>query len=752
MGENEFQEKSSRIIVVSNRLPITVKVGKDDIEFQRSPGGLASGLSSYVESVRDSRYPSTEHLWIGWPGVTLPKKLQGDFEEKALEQYCAYPVYLSESEMDRFYNGFCNKMLWPLFHFFPGRAVYEADYWTTYKSVNEEYCSTILRVARETDTIWIHDYHLMLLPKLLREHLPDATIGFFLHIPFPSYEIYRLLPISWRREILLGLLGADLLGFHTYGYTQNFLRSVLRTFGIENNFGQMFVDHRNVVAETFPMGINYNEYAEIATHRDVRQRVEEIRKRFKNMKIVFSVDRLDYTKGILNRLQGFELFLERNPEWRKKVILMLVVVPSRIGVEHYQQMKRDVDELVGKINGRFGTVEWTPIIYQYQSLPQKPLVSLYASSDVALVTPLRDGMNLIAKEYLACRTDQTGVLVLSEMAGAAEELGESLLINPNDKSEIADSIRMALELPIEEQKRRNKAMQERLKRYNVVRWAEDFMQKLQQTKVIQQNARARKMTGAVEDQIVQKYITSRRRLFLLDYDGTLVRYVPTPEEAAPPTALIELLASLAAIDENELVLLSGRDRRTLEKWFGSLPLSIVSEHGVWKKKHPDDWIQLVQLRSDWKGEIYPLLEVFVDRLPGSLIEEKEFSLAWHYRRSDPELGSLRAKELMNILISITANRNLHVLQGHKVLEIRSGAVNKGVAALEWIGNEDYDFIFAAGDDWTDEDLFQVLPAHALSVKVGMQGSHARCTLDAPDEVIQLLKTLASLSSSGHKTR
>jgi trehalose 6-phosphate synthase/phosphatase len=729
-----------RILIVSNRLPVTTEVKEGKLEFQVSAGGLVSGLSAYLDSLKGSSFTSSDYVWVGWPGSVVPEKMKGELKSRALAEFNAYPVMLSERAMDKFYQGFCNKTIWPLFHYFPTYTVYDDDYWAQYQRVNQIFCDTVMEIVKPDDLIWVQDYHLMLLPRLLRERMPQVPIGFFLHIPFPDYEIFRLLPGAWRRMILEGLLGADLVGFHTHDYTQYFLRCVLRILGYEHNMGKIMLGDHLVKAETLPMGIDFRKFQQTTNSPEVQKEKEEF-KTFAPSKVISSIDRLDYTKGIINRLRGYEAFLDKNPQWHGKVVLALVVVPSRIGVEHYQQMKRQIDELVGKINGRFGSISWTPILYQYKFLSFYPLVALYGISQVALVTPLRDGMNLIAKEYVASRADRTGVLILSEMAGASKELGEGIIINPSNVEEIADALKQALEMTEEEQIRRNRIMQTRLKRYDVVRWASDFIQDLLSLKDDQHRMEARLLSPAAQTRLVEEYTHARRKLLLLDYDGTLVPFAGLPHLAKPTEELLQLLGSLSQDANTETVLVSGRDKETLQRWFGSLGLSLIAEHGAWIKEKNVEWKMIKPLTSDWKSQILPILEMYADRLPGSFVEEKEFALVWHYRRSDPESASLKAKELVDDLVNFTANIDVQVLQGSKVVEVRCAGVNKGIAALHFLSRETFDFILAIGDDWTDEDLFKALPQTAYSIRVGLTQSYARFNLYSYVEVMKLLRGL-----------
>jgi trehalose 6-phosphate synthase/phosphatase len=729
-----------KLILISNRLPITVSEEKQQLKFRPSAGGLVSGLSDYLNSMRDVSLSEFEHLWTGWPGNSISEKNVEEVKEILRRDFKSYPVLIPQGLMDNFYNGFCNKTIWPLFHYFPSQTTYEEDHWSAYLKVNDIFAQAVQELIEPEDIIWVHDYHLMLLPGLLREKYKNLSIGFFLHIPFPVYEVFRLLPRRWQRKILEGLLGADLIGFHTHDYTQYFLRCVLSILGYENSMGKIILEDRMVRAETFPMGINFQKFFDMASSSEVDKEKKNLKKTLSDLKIVLSIDRLDYTKGIINRLEGYENFLANNPQWHGKVVLMMVVVPSRIGVEHYRMMKRQIDEQVGKINGKFGTISWVPIIYQYKFLPLNQLTALYSASDVALITPIRDGMNLIAKEYVASRTDSTGVLILSEMAGAARELGEATIINPNDRKEIGTALREALEMTADEQKKRMQAMQNRLRRYNVIKWGNEFTSELFSIKEEQRQFEGR-LLGRHQESLYQDYIKACRRLILLDYDGTLVPFSTDPKTVFPPEEVKERLRLLSSDPSNELVIISGRDRKTLLEWFGFLETGLVAEHGVWLKRKNEGWKMISPLENRWKSDLLPVMEMYVDRLPGSFIEEKEFSIAWHYRPCDPELASIRAKELVDYLVDFTSNIDVQVLHGNKVVEVRCSGVNKGAAALCWLIDDEFDFILAIGDDWTDEDLFKVLPEKAYSIKVGIGHTYAQFNLYNYRDVIELLKKL-----------
>lgn len=732
-----------KTIIISNRLPVQLQISNGGITAIPSVGGLATGMKS-VHSGGDS-------LWIGWSGLTeedIPKELESDID-RALAEHGSSKVTLTKAEVEGFYFGFSNRTIWPLFHYFLEYSEFELDSWNTYKSVNQKFADAILEKAGDDDTIWVHDYQLMLVPQMVREKRPSISIGFFLHIPFPSFEIFRTMP--WRKEVLEGLLGSDLIGFHIYDYERHFLSSVRRLLGLEVSFNDIYLDNRVIKVDSFPMGIDYKKFREAAEEHARRnpEKLSELQKRLNTHKksdpenkFFLSIDRLDYSKGIAKRLYAFEYFLNKYPQYKEKVRLIVLAVPSRSNVPQYQLLKREIDELVGRINGEFSTVSWTPIWYFYRSMPFENLIDLYTSSDIAWLTPLRDGMNLVAKEYIATRIDQTGVLILSEMAGSANEMNESLLINPNNFEQIADTLHQAITMPVEEQKIRNRSLQERLERYNVEKWANSFMNSL----LAQRDLEAAHVSSRITDfrlqGILKEYSSAKKRLLFLDYDGTLTGFHNDPQKAGPDAELYQLLDALHQQKNTDLYLISGRDKDTFTKWFLPKGYNMIVEHGVWISKNGTEFKLLENVKNDWMEKIRPVLESFVDRTPGSFIEEKNYSLAWHYRNTDPDFGTLRAMELSTVLTSLIGTDDLSVLNGNKVMEVKSSNVNKGRASMRMLGEGDYDFVFAIGDDWTDEFMFQELPESAVTVKVGRQKTAAKYFVENTLKVRDLLKSFA----------
>ena len=725
----------SRLIIISNRLPVSISKQKGKFVYTESAGGVATGIASLTEP--------KERLWFGWPGIPddrLKSEEQLELTSELNTRGCC-PVFLSNKHIQDFYSGFSNKTIWPLFHYFSQFTVFDENYWKSYQAVNQLFCDEVVKQVTEDDIIWVHDYQLMLLPQMLRQQLPQAEIGFFLHIPFPSFELLRNLP--WRDEILKGILGADLIGFHEYDYVRHFLSSVYRICGIEHQLSKLVIENRHIQVDAFPMGINYEKYANSRENPVIQKEIDQFKDN--GTKIILSVDRLDYTKGIIRRLEAYDWLLTNHPEYREKVSLVMVAVPSRTKVEQYALLREEIEKFVGRINGAYGTINWTPVSYMYRSLPFEKISAMYNKADVALITPLRDGMNLVAKEFVATQNQKAeqGILVLSEMAGAACELSEAIVINPYDKGATVNAIKEALEMPQEERLRRNLLMQSRISRYTVGRWANDFIYSLKEVKQAQDDLATKPFTPSFQQETIKSYANAEKRLILLDYDGTLVSFAKLPEQAKPDNEVLTLLESLCSNSKNEVVVISGRDEETLSEWLGHLPLNLVAEHGAFYRLKKDCWKTTVQSGGEWKDMIRPILGLSVDRTPGSFIEEKRYALVWHFRKSEPDLAKLRTQELKDTLLMMATNLNIGVFEGNKIIEIKPVSINKGQAVQQWLDTKDWPFIFCFGDDYTDEDMFSALPESAISCKIGAGPSKAKFRFSSPDELREFLKELIS---------
>ena len=452
----EVSEDSEELVIVTNREPYTHERTSDGVVCKKAIGGVVSALDATMQ-----QWGGT---WIAWGSG------KADFDEgDAVEVPCDSPRYrlkrvkLSPTDKQLYYRGFSNRILWPIFHLFTERAVFSTRYWKVYQRANRKFASSVEEVAGPDSYVWVHDYHLSLVPSMVRGAV--ERIGFFWHIPWVPWGTFSKIP--WREEIFNGLIGSDLIGFHTKYHVRNFLECAEEIgYHVDKKRSVIHHEDREVKIKAFPVGINYQEFASAKT------KPSGIREKVEGDKIIFGIDRLDYTKGILERMLAFEEFLNQNPEWHGKVTLLQVATPSRTRVEEYRLLKQDVERSVGRINGEYSTLDWTPVQYFYHTISFDQLLQYYRAADVALVTPIMDGMNLVVKEYIAAK--DIGVVILSEFAGAAEELGEAILVNPYDIHALAESIKKALEMPEEEKKKRFKALKGKVKRQDINWWMEKF--------------------------------------------------------------------------------------------------------------------------------------------------------------------------------------------------------------------------------------------------------------------------------------
>jgi trehalose 6-phosphate synthase/phosphatase len=737
--KNFDQFNFKRIIIVAYRLPFKLVRKKEEYYPMQNSGGLVSAILSLSEKMNSDNNSSSKILWVG----TGEKQLS---DEKIHPNFKLHPVEIPRKINEKYYRGFCNDTIWPLFHYFPSRTVYDNSYFDAYIAANNLFFQELQNLIKPGDMIWIHDYQLFLLPEMVRKNFPAASIGFFLHIPFPSYELFRLFSRKWREMILSGMTGADVVGFHTNDYTQHFIKSVKRTLGYKVDRNFISVNERLCKADAFPIGIDFNKFHDACYSQKTIIHNDNLRRYLSGNKLIFSIDRLDYSKGFLYRLKAYERFLEKYPEWHFKVVFNMIVIPSRDKIESYLEIKKEIEATVGRVNGKYSTLHWRPIIYQYKSIPFNELIAIYNISDVGLITPLRDGMNLVAKEYVACQNEPYGMLVLSEMAGAAVELNESIIINPTDIEETSDAINKALFMPDEEKESRILKMQNRLSRYNVFTWTTDFFNQVVDVKKEQKYMQAKFMDDNILRSIQIKYYKAINRLFFIDYDGTLTPIAKLPEMAVLHEKTKNVLKSIVSDKRNKVVIISGRNKEFIDDQFTNLNAILVAEHGYFIKYPEAEWEKSVEIDLSWKKKIRPILNDYVDRCNGSMMEEKNASIVWHYRNADEEIASLRINELKDDLYEILKNElKLNVLEGDKVLEVKSILYDKGTVANALLNKENYDFILALGDDSTDEDLFRVIPDYGFTIKVGSKPTNARFNIRNQTQIFDILNLFTSSS-------
>ncbi|TRW25944.1 bifunctional alpha,alpha-trehalose-phosphate synthase (UDP-forming)/trehalose-phosphatase [Flavobacterium zepuense] len=723
-----------KIITISYRLPLSIKKQNRKTTITQTAGGLATAVLSYSEKSNAN---------LTWVGVAdFEKSTWENHKDGFSKNFEIEPVFLDKKLNKNFYNVFSNSVLWALFHYFPSYMEYNDEAFEAYKTANQIVADKVNEIYEPGDIVWIHDYHFLGLANLIRQQHPDAKIGFFLHIPFPNFEIFRIMPNKVKRYLLEGMLGANLVGFHTWDNAIHFTECVEKILGL-NQRGFVFSQdsHRTKVG-SFPISIDFDKFYDAYDKPNVIALRNEIAELYHDKKVIFSVDRLDYSKGINNRLNAFESFLEKFPEWKEKVVFLLVIVPSREEIGKYGERKRMIENNISRINGALGNYKWTPVVYQYQSVDFDKLIALYSSAHVALISPVRDGMNLVAKEYVAARKDLRGVLLLSVLAGAAKELQEAITINPFDTELIAEKINLALLMDESEQERRMQRMQNYLRTHDVFRWASRFLSETEE--MHSHDNQAQPLKGKLKAELFEKFEQAHKRLLLLDFDGTLVNLKSKPELAVPDDMLINLLTSLASNPKNEVWIISGRDKNFLEKYLGHLPVGLVAEHGGYIKR--GGWEPIIQGVPEWKDRVIDVMQEYVNTNAESFIEVKEFGVAWHYRNVDEKQGFLTSRELLTLLKNHLYNTPTQIIDGNKVIEVKHFMAHKGSTCRDKILCNPHDFVLAFGDDKTDEDLFEQLTGNTeFSVKVGPGNTAAKYRVSTVEEVLEFLNQLEERS-------
>jgi trehalose 6-phosphate synthase/phosphatase len=712
-----------------------------------SPGGLSAALSAF----------RGDATWVGWPGAVIPQGRQKRVRAR-LAQDNLYPVFLSAEDEEDFYNRVCNDTLWPLFHYFAERLRITPEAWARYVEVNERFAETILEHCEPDSRVWVHDFHLMLVPALLRARAPRLSIGFFLHIPFPSSEVYRLLPA--RDQLLRGVLGADYVSFQVGDYARHFRSSCLRILGIDSEPDWLKLDDRRVGIGVDPIGIDVDGFREVIADPETERLLADLERQYEGRRLILGVERLDYTKGIPQKLHAFERFLEQDRERARTTTMIQVVVPSRLESPEYRAQRDEIELLIARINGRFARPGVTPVEYIHRDISKPALVALYRRADVMMVTALRDGMNLVAQEFVLCQSEPglpsrwRGALLLSELAGSAQVLPGALLVNPWNVDGVVEHLAGALELPARERQRRLETMAKRVEDLESRRWAEGFLTRL--GRYSQRERRVRRpptVDVAIEERLGRRFARARRRTILLDYDGTLRELELHPDLAQPTPEIRALLRSLAGLPDTDVHIVSGRRRRNLEQWFGRLPVFLSAEHGYLARAPGGEWETLLELDLSWLRPIERLLRRVAADVPGAHVERKSCSVAFHYRQAEPEYGSWRARELLNDLHQHLAGAPAEILAGHQVVEIRALGVDKGVYVRRIFpdgSKESTHFVLGLGDDRTDHDLLEALPAGSVAGHVGgllpstrSDGRRDDVHLVGPGEVRAFLRFLAA---------
>jgi trehalose 6-phosphate synthase/phosphatase len=737
-------------VVVANRLPVDVRQAEDgDLTVAASPGGLVAALDPVIRH-RDA-------AWVGWAGA-----VGSELEPFDLNGIWLVPVPLGQEDVEQFYEGFSNDTLWPLYHDVLVPPTYHRDWWVRYQDVNRRFAERAAAIASRAATVWVHDYQLQLVPRLLRELRPDLSIGYFHHVPFPPSGIFMQLP--WRQQVVEGLLGADVVGFQRSADAANFVTAARRLASSStrqaargSTVTTAAADgrpHRTTV-RAFPISIDVTEFERLAADPVIRARAEEIRAGFGDgRKIVLGVDRLDYTKGIAHRIKAFGELLEDCVIGLEDAALIQVASPTREGVQAYQQLRDDVELLVGRINGAFSTIDHRPVHYLHRELPREEMVAMYLAADIALITPLRDGMNLVAKEYVAARIDGDGVLVLSEFAGAADELRKAVLVNPHDIGGMKEAIVSALRMPTGERRARMRSMRRRLKANDVQHWAGNFVAALGESR---EEARAgeadtsRPATFEVPDQLEEALIEfscRTRVLVAIDFDGTLAPFTDDPARSRMLTPARRAIKQLTSLSDTAVAIVSGRALADLEKVTGMGPgVALVGSHGaefrVGDRTHSSLQDPSV---ATLLAQIADRLRTVAKRAPGAWVETKPIGFALHTRALPQSVEEQTWERAKRSIEEIEDAERLVVREGRHVLEFSAFGTTKGDAIDELRSSLGVSAVFFAGDDVTDEDAFAALAQDDISVKCGPGDTLARFRVAEPASMAEVLRRLAQLRS------
>lgn len=726
----------TRCLIISNRLPLNYDQQKKS--FIPSAGGLVSAIMGL-----DAEKVGQEFHWLGLMTDDVDSSQIEKMKETKFDDITCHPIVVPKQAYDSYYNKYCNNVIWPLFHYERNLVYYSPSGWRNYVLINKLIAKSIADYAQNSDNIWIHDFHLMLVPGMLKELRPELKIGFFLHIPFPSSEIFRELP--QREEILRSLNQCDLVGFHDLSYLNHFKSSMSRIIGEDGN------DNRDRKWGVYPISIDTPRFKRIAQDQRTKEKLMEYLKHKGNGQWILGVDRLDYIKGLILKLRAFKDFLKKNPDQVGLVQLIQVVIPSRTDVQEYQNLKDKIEQLVSSINGEFGTPTYMPVQYLYHGVNNFELAALYQASDVLFISSRRDGMNLVSLEYVVSQIeDFEGSILLSEFAGAHSTLSYAISINPWDIENTSAKIKEALLSPQEVRTSRMKPMMKFLEQYTSSDWARIYLRDLTIEYLPKEESQILKKENFFE---WIQHFSDKKILFFCDLDGTLLPIAGHPSQVSISMETLMLLEEISHNDKFSFVIVSGRDKEFLQKYFldNDLHLSFGACHGAYAY---DDRIGVWQdlINSDnlkWKELVEEILKLYTIRTPGSFIEDKGHALTWHYRSSPANFAEFLAHKLFNELEENLQSFPVKVVRGKKIIEVKSVQANKGAFVAHWLNNltseNKPDIIVALGDDTTDEDMFHALQEQkefvTYCIKVGQSPTVAKYFVHDQTTVTPLLKNI-----------
>eukprot|EP00250_Pteridium_aquilinum_P016795 c23296_g3_i1 orf=556-3168(-) len=785
-----------RTIIVANTLPLCAE--KD------SHGSWSFRWDEYslLLQMRDGFSKSTEVLYVGCVSDDIDIAQRDEVTNTLLEKFNCVPVFVPADLRRKYFDGFCKQQLWPLFHYMlpitPEHGVrFERTLWQAYVSVNKMFANKVIEVINpEEDFIWVHDYHLMALPNFLRKRFYKVKLGFFLHTPFPSSEIYRTLPV--REEILRGLLSADLIGFQTFDYARHFLSCCSRMLGLQfkTQRGYIGLEYfgRTVGIKIMPVGIHMGRLMDVLARADTHAKINQLKTQYEGKTIILGVDDLDIFQGISLKLLAMEQLLRENPEWRGKLVMVQIANPG--SSQEIYEVQEEIHTAVARINKEFGSEEFKPVVLIERPVTLSERIAYYTIAECCIVTAVRDGLNLIPYEYTVCRhgcsdsvkfalnaaSSKQSALIISEFIGCSPSLSGAIRVNPWNIDNVAQAMHVALTLAGPEKEMRHEKHYKYISTHDIAHWVRSFMADLQKTcknhaqhrcwgigfgfgfRIVSLDPGFQKLSL---EHITSAYRKATNRLILLDYDGTMV-----PCNAIDKTPTLEVttvLNSLCADPNNVVFIVSGRSRDTLQDWFSPCKkLGLSAEHGYFNRWQQDEeWTTSVCISDfSWKEVVYPVLKRYTESTDGSNIEVKESALVWHYQDADPDFGSWQARELLDHLESMLANKPFVVKSGHNIVEAKPQGVSKGTVAEELLlslvkRGQPPDFVLCVGDDRSDEDMFESIATamegfpqtpltEVFACTVGQKPSKAKYYLEDTVEVLRMLQGLSKPSHvQGH---
>lgn len=783
-----------RNIIVANMLPLQAqrdhKTGKWRFTLDED---------SLLLQMKDGFSPETEVVYVGSLKVEIESKEQEEVAQRLLDEFKCVPTFLPQDVQRKFYYGFCKQQLWPLFHYMlpmcPDHGErFDRQLWQAYVSANKTFADKVMEVVNlEDDFVWIHDYHLMVLPTFLRKRYNRIKLGFFLHSPFPSSEIYRTLPV--RDEILKGLLNSDLIGFHTFDYARHFLSCCSRMLGLdyESKRGHIGLDYfgRTVYIKILPVGIHMGRLKSVMHLSTTSNKVKELQEQFKDKKVILGVDDMDIFKGISLKLLAFEQLLQQHPQMDRKLVLVQIVNPARSSGKDVQEAQKETYTVANKMNEVYGSSDYKPIVLIDRPVPRYEKTAYYAMADCCIVNAVRDGMNLVPYKYIVCRqgsssmdaamgikqdSPRTSMLVVSEFIGCSPSLSGAIRVNPWDIDAVGEAMYTAVAMSEAEKQLRHEKHYRYVNTHDIAYWARSFMQDLERAckehydkrcwgiglglgfRVISLSPNFRKLSV---EHIVSVYKRTSRRAIFLDYDGTIVSQ--STMVRSPSSEVVNVLKSLCADPNNTVFIVSGRGRASLNDWLAPCEkLGLAAEHGYFTRWDKNSEWEALASDIGWKEIVEPIMKLYTEATDGSSVETKESALVWHHQDADPDFGSCQAKELMNHLENVLANEPAVVRRGHHIVEVKPQGVTKGLVAEKVLSQmvdngKAPDFVLCIGDDRSDEDMFESISNTISSSSlpsipefflctVGQKPSKAKYYLDDTSDVVRLLRGLANASN------